>query len=386
MHLRFDNDDNPISYESYTQCEPLAVASDHEGKPTSTLTEESFTFDGGDIEILVRGTNDQVLHGRVCSQVMVMQSPIQLLLGYPPFAQLPSDSSTAELGIGQSSGSLKSRFFDQLTRPVEQLDFTTDDPEALHILLSIAHLRVKEVPRTYLPYQKILDLALLCDQYDNAALLSAHLPQWLPREARQWRKTGQVGWIWIAFAFGKHSMFQHLAAHLVQQVSETKENLCIPCSDGRLRYLLPEELPPGVMENTKRLRSQTINILISLIASWMEPLASIHTTRCLRDDKDCDLLFHFKFVRGLCRLGMWPLNPSRPITESLKCLVDKLLRLVSTDLKIDKKWNQHQHAECRDLQRFEKDIKGVMALIPRHAIRDCQKVSMDRTRSKIMRD
>lgn len=167
---------------------------------------------------------------------------------FPPFSHLRSDEeepSASSWSLGKNSEFSKSKI-SEVPRPVAQLDFTEDDPEALHIHLSIAHLRVKEIPHLYIPYQKLLHLALLCDQYDCAALLTAYVHQWLPKQEKKWRKVGEFGWLWISFAFGKHFMFQHLATHLVKQISVDAEGLFIPHTNGGLRYLSLEELPPGV--------------------------------------------------------------------------------------------------------------------------------------------
>lgn len=407
MHLRFDDEAKPVSY-TYDKYE--SVSCDEETATPLQLTQESFTFSMGDVEILVRGANDQVLRGKVCSQVMVSSvqiplkarsHPLTLLMQclaspkvwkkfiFPPFSQPFSLQleSWKKLTIREiqnywsPSPSRATRFYRRRS-----------GSSSYHFEHCSSTSKRYSPPISSLPYAPKFGITL-------RSIWLRRPPHGLcwpmdPKAREEWRKAGQFGWLWISFAFGKHFMFQHLATHLVKQVSVDEKDLFIPHTNGSLRYLLPEELPPGVegkskpqpmlfcsywqyrIENTKRLRSQTIDLLISLIAGWIKPLTS-DETQCLQGDKDCDALFYLRFFWGLCRLGLWPLlKPAKSTNMPLKGLEYKLLRLVTKELKIENK---------RKEQKYEREVKGIMALILRYVIRDCQKISMDRVRSQLMR-
>ena len=70
---------------------------------------------------------------------------------------------------------------DKSVLPVEEVDFSDDNGEALLILLRIAHLRFHDTPTT-LAYQTLLQVAVLCDQYQCINLVRPWLPQWLADE------------------------------------------------------------------------------------------------------------------------------------------------------------------------------------------------------------
>jgi hypothetical protein len=58
---------------------------------------------------------------------------------------------------------------------VKKVDFREDDPQALRIVLAIAHLKFRNVPLK-LPYKLLLNLAILCDQYGCVDLVFSFLP------------------------------------------------------------------------------------------------------------------------------------------------------------------------------------------------------------------
>ena len=63
-----------------------------------------------------------------------------------------------------------------------ELHFEDDDGEALLLLLRIAHLQFAEVPVS-LDFDKLLQVAILCDMYDCVGLVKPWLSTWLSDEA-----------------------------------------------------------------------------------------------------------------------------------------------------------------------------------------------------------
>jgi hypothetical protein len=63
----------------------------------------------------------------------------------------------------------------------QQINFGEDESSALMILLQIAHLHFDSVPSS-LDYHTLLNIALLCDQYDCAKLVKPWLSQWCSNE------------------------------------------------------------------------------------------------------------------------------------------------------------------------------------------------------------
>jgi len=91
---------------------------------------------------------------------------------------------------------------DVRTFPVQRLNFAEDDGEALLILLRIAHLQYKEIPAT-LPYDCLLNLAILVDQYDCIGIIRPWLATWLANEETEWKAPKHESWLFIAWALGR---------------------------------------------------------------------------------------------------------------------------------------------------------------------------------------
>ena len=74
------------------------------------LNKEAFTFEGGDVEILIKGEDGQTIHGLVYSQVLCLVSDVWKKFIYPPFPSVPSRSKTEKTILAT-------------------LDFTDDNPD-----------------------------------------------------------------------------------------------------------------------------------------------------------------------------------------------------------------------------------------------------------------
>lgn len=151
-----------------------------------TPPDNPFIFEAGDTNILVTYNNERVV-GRVCSQALIHASPVWKKFLIPPWAE--DDFRISE---------------------VSQIDCSEDDGTALLILLNIAHLNFKAVPRD-VSYPLLFQLAVLIDQYQCVNLVSPWLRHWMANEKEESLAQGQEGWLFIAWAFGRSHIFETLA-------------------------------------------------------------------------------------------------------------------------------------------------------------------------------
>jgi hypothetical protein len=169
-----------------------------EKTPTS---QSLFAFDPTDVRLKVKYKGESIT-AHVSSSVMSFASPVWKKFVFPTWklvaAKNPAtdsdsthDAKKSKIAEPDDKDKIKSGL------PVDKLDFTGDNGEALLILLRIAHLRFQAIPAT-LPYQTLLQVAVLCDQYQCINLVRPWLPQWLADEETSPLRSSQENWLFIA--------------------------------------------------------------------------------------------------------------------------------------------------------------------------------------------
>jgi len=207
---------------------------------------KDFTFDNGDVRIFISGLDGETQFGMVCSQAMCLASPVWKKFIYPSFRQLPHDEAGEEKSVGEPIGSgvgtnLKGTDNSgegEHLKPVEELDFTEDDPAALYILLRIAHLDFSSVSKK-LKAKELWEVAVLCDQYDCVHLVSMFLPRWLSDAETKSKQSDCERWLFIAWAFGRTEIFQALAQKMLTSVSLSMEGDIVGFGGKAIDFPMP---------------------------------------------------------------------------------------------------------------------------------------------------
>jgi hypothetical protein len=232
---------------------------------TSSASKEDFTFDYGDISIKVNLCGEGAIFGKVSSSALALASPVWKKFIFPPFPQLNGIEEIVELeGEVGAIGVTRTNFeagtgrkdFGRVTKkqqqswPVEELDFTDDEPDALLVLLRIAHLQFKDVP-TSPSYEILLNLAILCDQYSCVALARPWFHDWFANEEVESVRNNQGSWLNIAWVFGREKAFEAVAKKMVKELYFNKygepyswavdEYIMRPFPDGLLGEFLSKE-------------------------------------------------------------------------------------------------------------------------------------------------
>jgi hypothetical protein len=190
-------------------------------EPTIDTPSNPFVFRTGNVRLKARDSNSrEPVIGSVSSDAMVLASHVWKKFLFPPWEGAGGAVSLAE----------------------KEIDCSEDDPVALLILLNIAHLQFRSIPAT-LSYKDLYNVAILCDQYDCAQLVQPWIEKWLQDERARAMSEG-IGWLFIAWVFGRDAVFRTLAAHVVKEVQTNAEGQCLDTSGN----LIPSNyLPPGIL-------------------------------------------------------------------------------------------------------------------------------------------
>jgi hypothetical protein len=220
---------------------------------TATSTTQSlFTFEPSDVRLKVN-YKSEVIIAHVSSSAISFASPVWKKFMFPPWK--PSTAKkTPDTDSDSMPDAKKSKLADEKDKDtngllVEEVDFSEDDGESLLILLRVAHLRFHENPTT-LPYQTLLNVAVLCDQYQCINLVRPWLPQWLANEEESSLKFGQENWLFIAWVFGREKVFKELAVKIVRGVVVhpiKKTAFMTSLNQGPTYNKIIDPMPTGIM-------------------------------------------------------------------------------------------------------------------------------------------
>lgn len=173
----------------------LKAGVEHEKQDVSA---RDFVFDPWNIRILVT-INGKVVEGKVASYSLSQVSPVWKRLLFPP--------------RNEDSGELR--------HTVKRIDCSNDDSEALLVLLNICHNKHTAVAQT-LPYELLLEVALLCDRYQCVEMVRTWLTEaaWLRDEAKESRLAGREGWFRISQVFGLDITLEKLVRHVARNATK----------------------------------------------------------------------------------------------------------------------------------------------------------------------
>jgi len=193
---------------------------------TSDVDKSLFDFGDGDIDVALN-YECELIKFRASSHALCFASPVWKKFIYPPFPKVTDEGN-------QNSSDT-------------QIDFTEDNGKALLVLLNIAHLKFNKVP-SELPFETLLQVAMLCDQYDCVSLVGPWLKRWMKDEVWESEQPGQEAWLFIAWAFGRKKVFETLATKLAAEMHINAEGQYVT-SAGQL--LDTTGLPPDILGNKR---------------------------------------------------------------------------------------------------------------------------------------
>ncbi|CAG8956273.1 hypothetical protein HYFRA_00003653 [Hymenoscyphus fraxineus] len=299
----------------------------------STIDPRDFYFEGGDVKILV-SDGEKVIEGLVYSQILCLVSEVWKRFIYPPF--LPLGSLGLESGppkVANPDTNYYARDNSIIQRDIiATLDFKEDDPEALSILLKLAHHQAKRIPEGSLLDYPIFPIANLVEQYQLHELVKRFIPKWIDQPvARNGHKLstfyqGQLSHeerMFVAYVFGIETEYVAICSKLVEMLDLVDGKFLSGCKsypalNKQWPDLDPEVLPGGVLERMKEAHGLGFATLLKGISDALEQLQSPTHIACEKGDKNCDNLLHSSLILGLTDRSLWPLDESR---EQNGCLL-----------------------------------------------------------------
>lgn len=151
-----------------------------------------------DLTLNVGDPSQKVYHIHVNAQTMRMMSPVWSTMLDPAKGWKESSSNT--------------------------LDLDDDDPDALLVLLQIAHLKFKDIKRVT-HVDELFQLAILCDKYDVTALIGPFLKAWIDGMQTTCPTESLDKWLFIAWVFGMIKIYKAIAKSISLSVRPLSRRL-----------------------------------------------------------------------------------------------------------------------------------------------------------------
>ena len=125
--------------------------------------------------------------------------------------------------------------------------FHDDNPEALLIILRIAHLQYQDLP-SELQFRGLVNLAVICDKYETTKIVRP----WLARWEKPWTffgtTSGHEELLFISWTFGNDEIFTKVLSHLIRNCVPRNAGVYLP--SGKL---MEGHYPPGIIGSTPAL-------------------------------------------------------------------------------------------------------------------------------------
>lgn len=180
---------------------------------------------------------------------MAQASLVWKKLFFPPQQLEASESATAKSNHSFQQGVANFKTPSSTPTPVEEIDFSKDDGEALWLLLNIVHLRFVKIPAA-LNVETFCQVAIICDKYACAHLVKPWPIEWLGQENQNNADIGKgrEQWLLIGWVFGQAVLFENIAESIVLDLGGITESNFSGVSNtvthtgGNLK----EPLPPGI--------------------------------------------------------------------------------------------------------------------------------------------
>lgn len=215
---------------------------------STSITKSLFTFEPSDIRLKVNYKGEPVT-AHVSSSAMSFASPVWKKFIFPPWKPIAAQNPTTTYDSTPAAKKIIVLHYmkkNKTVLPVEEVDFSDDNGEALLILLRIAHLQFHDTPAT-LPYQTLLQVAVLCDQYQCINLVRPWLSQWVADEETSSKKFGQENWIFIAWVFGRERVYEALARDLVLHLKPIDNSVYRTSYPLTHMQEINDPMPPGTI-------------------------------------------------------------------------------------------------------------------------------------------
>ncbi|KAF8244097.1 hypothetical protein K440DRAFT_663641 [Wilcoxina mikolae CBS 423.85] len=211
---------------------------------------------GGDMEIALHSDNENVTYLYIVSslQLCACSSVFRAMLG-------PKSSFSEAVELR--------RCLETNSPDIYELKVQEHDPTALAAVLSVIHARTESLPDV-IPFEGLLQVAIICDYYDCAAAMRPWDDMWMKRHKENAQTPGFESWLFIAQVFKEQDIFQELSLKIIRESIVEDGELKIVASGGEPTARIVKRLDKIPQNIVDLLLKQRNDLYKELLKIWRE--------------------------------------------------------------------------------------------------------------------
>ncbi|KAE9988239.1 hypothetical protein EG327_003453 [Venturia inaequalis] len=274
------------------------------------------------------------------------------------------------VGICKPWEAMFTRFIEASQAEVELPD---DDPTAVTIVCTIAHLKFHDLPLT-LTIDELSELATLCDKYDTTAVVGPFVHDWVTpwfydpvnKSEKKYLDKGNEKFVWIAWVFGYVSEFCTLTDALRPRIWVNEKGQRV-CNGGRV-VLDDIQMPPGIVKNLSEIRENCIRDLLEICYFYMNKVIDgkmVCKASSTAKQEECFAITYGSYVWGFHSLGLSrPEKTCADIRMSIHELWTKLNGLKTHTLPEKNMSRDDIHDQCNFGVKMKEKLAKVIKNMP----------------------
>jgi hypothetical protein len=122
------------------------------------------------------------------------------------------------------------------------------DPKAMAVVLFAIHGRSDQIPES-VEFDNLLDIAVICDYYDCAPVMSPLGKTWIQPLAKLALEPGYEGLLFVAYVFGQQELFAQTTKGFTRNGVTTEDGEFVVMAGGEARKMHCH-LPEGITRKT----------------------------------------------------------------------------------------------------------------------------------------
>ncbi|KAF8535224.1 hypothetical protein BDD12DRAFT_938688 [Trichophaea hybrida] len=273
---------------------------------TPATTEQHTICPYGDLKLRVKSSTITTTY-LVSSHQLCNASPVFRRRIPDPRHYVEEDLSLEDIDFRGSQAATPSGSDD--SRAIHEIDIDDKvgiNPTTMAVVLYVIHARAEHIPET-ITFEEIRDIAVFCDHYCCAGVVSPWNMLWMKRPELQELvlRPGYEDWLFIAHVFGDQEVFGKVTKRLARDVVKVEEEeLGVTVTIGDRVKKMDSRLPEQIFHDIAAEHVKAVENILSVCRQTYDLYHDNTTIKCKHGQKYCDRIVFSSLHLELTQLGL----------------------------------------------------------------------------------